>query len=56
MQLCKSGIPGLEYGVCAKQHIPVGTWIGPFEGKRIRPDELGDDVDKSYLWEVCEFV
>ena len=54
VQLCKSSIPGKKYGVAAKQHIPVGTWIGPYEGKRINPYELNPNLDSSYLWEVWE--
>lgn len=54
VQLCKSSIPGKKYGVAAKQHIPVGTWIGPYEGKRINPDEINPNMDSSYLWEVWE--
>lgn len=52
VQLCKSSIPGKKYGVAAKQHIPVGTWIGPYEGKKINPDEVNPNMDSSYLWEV----
>ncbi|XP_078367856.1 putative histone-lysine N-methyltransferase PRDM6 isoform X3 [Oculina patagonica] len=52
VQLCKSSIPGKKYGVAAKQHIPVGTWIGPYEGKKINPDEVNPNMDSSYLWEI----
>ena len=52
VQLCKSSIPGKTYGVCARQHIPVGTWIGPYEGRKIAPDAINQNVDSSYLWEV----
>ena len=50
--LCWSGIPGAGYGVCAKTPIPVGTWIGPFEGRLMTPDEVTCGTDTSYLWEV----
>lgn len=52
VQLCKSSIPGKKYGVSARQHIPVGTWIGPYEGKRIAPDAVHSNMDSSYLWEI----
>ena len=52
VQLCKSSIPGKKYGVSAKQHIPVGTWIGPYEGKRINPEDVKPNMDSSFLWEV----
>nr|XP_058957783.1 putative histone-lysine N-methyltransferase PRDM6 isoform X1 [Pocillopora verrucosa] len=52
VQLCKSSIPGKKYGVSAKQHIPVGTWIGPYEGKRINPEDVKPNMDSSFLWEI----
>jgi len=50
--LCISGIPGVGYGVCAKQTIPLGTWIGPYEGELVRPEEVLSGTDTSYMWEV----
>ena len=52
VQLCLSSLPGAIYGVCAKEHIPLGTWIGPYEGRRIPPQHNMPDIDSSYLWEV----
>lgn len=52
VQLCVSSIPGASYGVCAKEHIPLGTWIGPYEGKRITPQRLTPQIDSEHLWEV----
>lgn len=50
--LCKSSIPGTNYGVCAKQHIPMGTWIGPYEGRRVTVDDVKTDMNMSHMWEV----
>lgn len=50
--LCISGIPGVGYGVCAKQTIPLGTWIGPYEGELVRPEEVLSGTDTSYMWEI----
>lgn len=47
-----SSIPGAGCGVCAKQHIPVGTWIGPYEGKRVKWEDVKPSTDTSYMWEV----
>lgn len=52
VSLCVSSIPGTVFGVCAKQHIPVGTWIGPYEGKRVCPDDVTVDMNTSHMWEV----
>lgn len=52
VQLCKSSIPGKKYGVSARQHIPEGTWIGPYEGRRVAPDAINPNMDSSYLWEI----
>lgn len=50
--LCRSGIPGAGYGVCARQPIPLGTWIGPYEGEVVRPEQVQLGTDASYMWEV----
>lgn len=52
VQLCASSIPGASHGVCAKEHIPLGTWIGPYEGRRLSPRNLSPDTDTEYLWEI----
>lgn len=55
VKLCRSSVPGAEYGVCAAQPIPPGTWIGPYEGQVIRRDELRDGAHNNYMWEVREY-
>lgn len=52
MCLCVSSIPDAGFGVCTRKHISAGTWIGPFEGKRVRPDDVKPGADMSYMWEV----
>lgn len=52
VKLCKSSVPGAEFGVCAAQPIPPGTWIGPYEGQVVRCDELREGVHNIYMWEV----
>lgn len=52
VQLCTSSIPGHQYGVCAKLPFPVGTWIGPYEGQRVKPSEMSDNNQSRYMWEV----
>ena len=54
--LCKTGGPGAGYGVCARQLIPVGTWIGPYEGEKVRPEQVSLGTDASYMWEVFVFL
>ena len=50
--LCRSSVPGAEFGVCTRRHIPAGTWIGPFEGKRVQPSNVKAGMDTSFMWEV----
>ncbi|CAH3042950.1 unnamed protein product [Porites lobata] len=52
--LCTSTIPGQECGICAKRKIPVGAWIGPYEGKFLKPKELSSTTDTSYMWEIFQ--
>ena len=43
---------GKGYGVFTNQNIPLGTWIGPYEGTRIRPSDVTPNMDTSHMWEV----
>jgi hypothetical protein len=52
VRLCESSIPGHFYGVCARHFIPVGTWIGPYEGVRVSAEDIYEGMDMSYMWEV----
>lgn len=52
VQLCESSVPGHCYGVSARQFIPVGTWIGPYEGIRLAASDIRPGTDMSYMWEV----
>ena len=52
VQLCTSSIPGYTYGVSAKLPFPIGTWIGPYEGKRVKAEEITPKSDSNYVWEV----
>ena len=49
---CMSSVPCSNSGVYCSRFIPVGTWIGPFEGEVIRPEELTADRDNGHMWEV----
>ena len=51
--LCTSSVTDAGYGICAKRTIPVGAWIGPYEGTFVKPEELSSVTDTSYMWEVC---
>eukprot|EP00118_Oscarella_pearsei_P014302 m.121695 g.121695 ORF g.121695 m.121695 type:complete len:448 (+) comp37757_c0_seq18:3435-4778(+) len=55
---CRSTIPAAQdkIGVYAKEKIEVGTWMGPYEGRRVA---LPDGVhfakqDRRYSWEVYD--
>ena len=55
LHLCYSSIPGAGFGICATETIPSGTWIGPYEGKRISIQETKTILETGYLWEVGDF-
>ena len=44
-----SGIPGAGLGVFSKQLIPRNVKMGPFEGKKVEEEEVGN---MAYAWEV----
>ncbi|XP_035666531.1 putative histone-lysine N-methyltransferase PRDM6 isoform X1 [Branchiostoma floridae] len=52
--LCHSSIPGEGYGICATRTIPVGTWIGPYEGVRMRSGEIPCAVKTTHFWEMYD--
>ena len=50
-----STLPVAGYGVFARHFIPCGTWIGPYEGKKISVAEGLKHIsegDAPFLWEV----
>ena len=56
VSLCMSSIPGAGCGICAKRKIPVGAWIGPYEGNFVKPEEVSLSTDTSYMWEVSSII
>lgn len=40
-------------GVFAKEFIPRGVKVGPYEGGIVFKEDLDDVEDTSYMWEVC---
>ncbi|XP_031569067.1 uncharacterized protein LOC116303633 [Actinia tenebrosa] len=53
VRLCLSSIPsGTGYGIQATETIPIGAWIGPYQGNFVEPNKASGMVDSSYLWEI----
>jgi len=53
--LCISSIPLAGYGVFARHFIPLGTWIGPYEGLKISVEEgLSRPQQQNFMWEIYE--
>ena len=50
----RSCIPGAGLGVFAKSFIPRGIRVGPYEGKRVDKQDMGDVSDTAYAWEVSQ--
>ena len=47
-----SHIPDAGLGVFAKEFIPRGVKFGPYEGRRVEKDDMGDVPNTAYSWEV----
>ena len=47
-----SSIPNAGNGVFAKQFIPKGTRMGPYQGNPVPKDDMDRLCNTSYLWEV----
>ncbi|TRY64779.1 hypothetical protein DNTS_004392 [Danionella cerebrum] len=52
--VCTSSVPGLGFGICAAQRIPMGTWIGPFVGDTLPPEKLECVRNTRHLWEIYD--
>ncbi len=48
-----SSITGAGLGVFTTQFIPKGVRVGPYEGRRVDKQDLGDLHNTAYAWEVC---
>ena len=47
-----SSIKNAGKGAFAKEFIPKDTRIGPYKGEVVKREDLMDDTDTSYFWEV----
>ena len=51
-----SSIINAGKGVFAKEFIPRRTRIGPYKGEVVQKEDVTDETDTSYFWEVCNSV
>ena len=51
----ESEIPKAGLGVFATQLIPSGVKFGPYKGQKVYYEDLNEDDDTSYMWEVYVF-
>lgn len=49
-------IPGAGLGVFATTFISEGVKMGPYEGKRVNMEEVGNFYNTAYAWEVREIL
>ena len=47
-----SSIMNAGKGVFAKEFIPKRTRIGPYKGEVVQKEDVTDETDTSYFWEV----
>ena len=51
--LCISSLQLAGFGVFARHFIPLGTWIGPYEGHKISVEEgINRPQQQNFMWEV----
>ena len=48
-----SSIKNVGKGAFAKEFLPKDTRIGPYRGEIVKREDLMDDTNTSYFWEVC---
>ena len=49
-----SVIPGTGLGVFAVSRINKGVRVGPYEGRKVAREDMGDLYNTAYAWEVSE--
>ena len=47
-------IPNAGSGVFTKVKLDMNTRFGPYKGKKVDPEYLEDDMNTTYMWEVCK--
>ena len=52
LEIKKSQIPLAGLGVFSTTTIPAGVRFGPYQGKRVQNEEVNEETDTSYMWEV----
>ncbi len=49
-----SVIPGAGLGVFAVSRINKGVRVGPYEGRKVAREDMGDLYNTAYAWEVSD--
>ena len=47
-----SQIPNAGLGVFSNSHIQKGVRFGPYIGKKVKMEDVEDETNTSYMWEV----
>lgn len=47
-----SRIPNAGKGVYSKSLIPKGVRFGPYVGKKVKMEDIDEETNTSYMWEV----
>ena len=53
LKISDSSIPGAGLGVFSTSEIPKGVQFGPYKGMKIGWENITEDRNTSYCWEVC---
>ena len=52
MEIRPSVIPNSGLGIFSTKVIDKGVRLGPYKGKKLRLEDIADDTDTCYMWEV----
>lgn len=53
LKISDSSIPGAGLGVFSTSEIPKGVRFGPYKGMKIGWENIAENRNTSYCWEVC---
>lgn len=52
LEIRPSVIPNSGLGIFNTKVIDKGVRFGPYKGKKVRLEDIADDMDTCYMWEV----
>ena len=56
LEIKDSNIPNAGYGIYSTINIKKGTRFGPYIGNKVKMEEVTEETNTSYMWEVRLYI